>query len=123
MILTDGGGDSVMAIDSLTANGLSLATLSAATKAELATLVPADAPRVAAGNPVTLDTAGGVEDDPMLLARCAQVAARDEGVDVIVLGGLFGGYPAMLGHELACADALIECTGPATRWPSSRRSR
>ena len=108
MILTDGGGDSVMAIDSLTANGLSLATLSAATKAELATLVPADAPRVAAGNPVTLDTAGGVEDDPMLLARCAQVAARDEGVDVIVLGGLFGGYPAMLSHELACADALIE---------------
>ena len=27
---------------------------------------------------------------------------------MIVLGGLFGGYPAMLGHELACADALIE---------------
>ena len=39
MILTDGGGNSVMAIDALTANGLSLATLSAATKAELATLV------------------------------------------------------------------------------------
>jgi len=108
MILTDGGGDSVMAIDWLTARGMSMATLSAETRAGLDKLIPADAPRVEACNPVTLDTAGGVEDDPMLLARCARLAAEDEGVDVIVVGGLFGGYPKMLDGELACAAELIE---------------
>ena len=108
MILTDGGGDSVMAIDWLTARGMSMATLSAETRAGLDKLIPADAPRVEACNPVTLDTAGGVEDDPMLLARCARLAAEDEGVDVIVVGGLFGGYPKMLDGELGCAAELIE---------------
>jgi acetate---CoA ligase (ADP-forming) len=108
MVLTDGGGDSVMAIDWLTASGLSMATLSAQTRAGLDKLIPAAAPRVEARNPVTLDTAGGAEDDPMLLARCAWLAARDGGVDLIVVGGLFGGYPKMLDSELACAAELIE---------------
>src|SRR5258706_520761 len=58
--------------------------------------------------PDPLDTAGGVEDDPMLLARCARLAAEDEGVDLIVVGGLFGGYPKMLAGELACAAELIK---------------
>jgi acetyltransferase len=108
MVLTDGGGDSVMAIDWLTASGLSMATLSAQTRAGLDELIPAAAPRVEGRNPVTLDTAGGVEDDPMLLARCARLAAEDESVDLIVVGGLFGGYPKMLAGELACAAELIE---------------
>jgi acetyltransferase len=97
-----------MAIDWLTASGLSMATLSARTRAGLDELIPAAAPRVQARNPVTLDTAGGVEDDPMLLARCARLAAEDEGVDLIVVGGLFGGYPKMLDGELACAAELVQ---------------
>jgi acetate---CoA ligase (ADP-forming) len=108
MVITDGGGDSVLAIDWLTASGLSMAKLSATTRSGLERLMPAAAPRVEACNPVTLDTAGGVEDDPMLLARCARLAAMDEGVDLIVVGGLFGGYPKMLDRELACAAELIE---------------
>jgi acetyltransferase len=108
MVLTDGGGDSVMAIDWLTASGLSMATLSAQTRAGLDGLIPAAAPRVEGRNPVTLDTAGGVEDDPMLLARCAQLAAEDENVDLMVVGGLFGGYPKMRAGELACAAELIK---------------
>jgi len=108
MVITDGGGDSVMAIDWLTASGLSMAVLSARTRSGLDKLIPAAAPRVEACNPVTLDTAGGVEDDPMLLARCARLAAMDEGVDLIVVGGLFGGYPKMLDRELASATELIE---------------
>jgi acetyltransferase len=108
MVITDGGGDSVMAIDWLTASGLSMATLSARTRAGLDELIPAAAPRAEGRNPVTLDTAGGVEDDPMLLARCARLAAEDDGVDVIVAGGLFGGYPKMLDGELACAAELIK---------------
>jgi acetyltransferase len=108
MVITDGGGDSVMAIDWLTASGLSMATLSARTRAGLDELIPAAAPRADGRNPVTLDTAGGVEDDPMLLARSARLAAEDDGVDVIVAGGLFGGYPKMLDGELACASELIK---------------
>jgi acetate---CoA ligase (ADP-forming) len=108
MVITDGGGDSVLAIDWLTASGLSMAVLSPKTRAGLDKLIPAAAPRVDACNPVTLDTAGGVEDDPMLLARCAQLAAMDEGVDLIVVGGLFGGYPKMLEREMSCATELIE---------------
>src|SRR5215813_13757141 len=108
MVLTDGGGDSVMAIDWLTASGLSLATLSPQVRAGLDELIPAAAPRVEGRNPATLDTAGGVEDDPMLLARCARLAAEDESVDLIVVGGLFGGYPKMLAGELACAAELIK---------------
>ena len=76
MVITDGGGDSVMAIDWLTASGLSMATLSARTRARLDELIPAAAPRAEGRNPVTLDTAGGVEDDPMLLARCAIAGRR-----------------------------------------------
>jgi acetyltransferase len=108
MVITDGGGDSVMAIDWLTASGLSMATLSARTIAGLDELIPAAAPRAEGRNPVTLDTAGGVEDDPMLLARCARLAAEDDGVDVIVAGGLFGGYPKVLDGELACAAELVK---------------
>jgi acetate---CoA ligase (ADP-forming) len=108
MVITDGGGDSVMAIDWLTASGLSMATLSARTRAALDELIPAAAPRAEGRNPVTLDTAGGIEDDPMLLARCARLAAEDDGVDVIVAGGLFGGYPKVLDGELACAAELIK---------------
>src|SRR5215469_407021 len=108
MVITDGGGDSVLAIDWLTASGLSMAVLSAKTRSGLGQLIPAAAPRVEACNPVTLDTAGGVEDDPLLLARCARLAAMDEGVDLIVAGGLFGGYPKMLDRELACATELID---------------
>ncbi|HEY1617306.1 MAG TPA: acetate--CoA ligase family protein [Streptosporangiaceae bacterium] len=106
MVLTDGGGDSVLAADALADAGLSLAVPSAATRAALDKLVPPDAPRVPDRNPVTLDTAGGVEDDPELLSRCVAAAAADDGVDVIMIGGLFGGYPRMLDSELACAAEL-----------------
>jgi acetate---CoA ligase (ADP-forming) len=116
-IITDGGGDTVMAIDAVTGaaragpgqarGSLSLAVPSAATWFALDELIPPNAPRTPARNPVTLDTAGGVEDDPMLLARCARVAAADDGVDVIVIGGLFGGYPKIVAGEVACADDLV----------------
>lgn len=113
MVLTDGGGDSVLAIDSLTGAGLTMATPSAQTRAKLDKLIPQNAPRTPARNPLTLDTAGGVEDDPTLLARCARLAAQDDDVDVIVVGGLFGGYPRMLDAELACAAELVELHGSA----------
>lgn len=107
LVLTDGGGDSVMAVDALTEAGLPLAKLSETTRAALKDLVPPQAPRVPEGNPVTLDTAGGLQDDPRLLARCVRAAAADPGVDIVIIGGIFGSYTDLRSEELACTDELI----------------
>ncbi len=107
MVLTDGGGDSVLSLDALDAAGLTVATLSPVTVKALDEITPPDAPHAPGRNPVTLDTAGGVEDDPLVLARCAAVAAEDEGVDVLLLSGLTGGYPRVREQEMAAVAELI----------------
>ncbi len=106
LVLTDGGGDSVMATDAIAGSRLSLATLGRATQSRLAALVPPVAPRLLGGNPVTLDTPGGLQDDPLLLVRCADVAAQDPGVDAIVVGGVFGGYREHRAEEMAAVERL-----------------
>lgn len=113
-VLTDGGGDSVLAVDALGAAGIPLAVLSDETASALEVLVPPAAPRVAGSNPVTLDTPGGLEDDPRLLARCAEVAAADPGVDVIVVSGTFGGYHGVREGELETARRLVDLRAGGT---------
>ena len=107
LVLTDGGGDSVMAVDALSDVGIPLARLSAATETALDALTPPAAPRVSGHNPVTLDTAGGLEDDAALIARCAAVGAEDPGVDVVVVSGTFGGYVAQRDAEMAGVAQLL----------------
>jgi acyl-CoA synthetase (NDP forming) len=107
LVLTDGGGDSVLSLDALAAAGVPLAQLTPATAAALDTMTPPAAPRVPGRNPVTLDTAGGLEEDPALIARCAELGASDPGVDVIVVSGTFGGYRAKRPAELIGVDGLI----------------
>ncbi len=108
MIMTNGGGDSILAADAAADAGLSLAVPTSETRDELEPLIPADAPRTPSGNPVTLDTAGGVDDDPELIARCARVVAKDPNVDLIVIGGLFGGHQHLRDRELVTARALVQ---------------
>ena len=105
-IVTDGGGDSVLATDSLAGTRLEQATFSPDTIKRLAGLIPPAAPRSDGMNPLTLDTAGGVEDDPQILARCLEVIARDPGVDTVVVSGLFGTYSEVRSEELAAAEAM-----------------
>lgn len=105
-VLTDGGGDSVLAIDALQKADVPLATLAPATQAALRQLVPPASPRAPGENPVTLDTAGGLEDDPRLLARCAEVGASDEHVDAIVVSGTFAGYRSRRAEELEAVERL-----------------
>jgi acetate---CoA ligase (ADP-forming) len=107
LVLTDGGGDSVLSLDALAAAGVPLAQLTPATANTLDTMTPSAAPRAPGRNPVTLDTAGGLEEDPALIARCAEVGASDPGVDVIVVSGTFGGYRAKRAAELIGVDQLI----------------
>jgi acetate---CoA ligase (ADP-forming) len=108
MVLTDGGGDSVLTVDALSRNGIPLARLGGATRRELAALLPPGSPQHDGLNPVTLDAPGGLQDDPMLLARCATAASRDGAVSALVIVGLFGGYSAHRAAELEAASRLIE---------------
>jgi acetyltransferase len=107
LVLTDGGGDSVLAVDALSDVGVPLAQLSPATEAALDALTPPAAPRVSGHNPVTLDTAGGLEDDAALIARCASVGAKDPHVDVVVVSGTFGGYVSQRELENAGVEELL----------------
>jgi len=108
VVMTDGGGDSIMAVDGVERHGLELADLPAEVRERLDDTVPPAAPRVAGRNPVTLDTAGGVDDDPEVIPRClwALEGARD--VDVVVVGGLYGTYTHVRAGEVRAAHAVIE---------------
>jgi acetate---CoA ligase (ADP-forming) len=106
LVLSDGGGDTVLASDALEDSGVPLASLTVETQMALDRLVPVAAPRAEGQNPVTLDTAGGMEDDPRLLARCAEVGAADRAVDALVISGTFGGYRARRQQELEVAERL-----------------
>ncbi|MBK1635385.1 acetate--CoA ligase family protein [Rhodovulum adriaticum] len=112
-ILADGGGHATVAVDALVEAGVDLATLSGATRARLADLLPAAASCV---NPV--DVAGGTDADPGLFADCAQAILQDAGVDVLLTVGMFGGYAerfdASLGAaEQAAAQRLAEIAADA----------
>ncbi len=91
-VVTDGGGDSTMAADAIEAGGLELAQLGPATLRALDALVPPAAPRAEGLNPITIDTPGGMDDDPRLMARCVEVLSADTAVDAVIVGGVFGGY-------------------------------
>lgn len=106
-VVTDGGGDSVMAVDALSDWGLQVAMLSPPTQERLSELIPPMAPRSEGLNPLTLDTPGGVQDDPQLLVRCAEALAADPAVGAIVVAGVFGGYREVRKAELAAARQLL----------------
>ncbi len=106
LVLSDGGGDTVLASDALEEAGVPLASLGAETRTVLDRLTPPAAPRAEGQNPVTLDTVGGLEDDPRLLAQCAEVGVADDAVDAIVVSGTFGGYRSLRGEELEVVERL-----------------
>ncbi|HET7173861.1 MAG TPA: acetate--CoA ligase family protein [Nocardioidaceae bacterium] len=107
-VATDGGGDTVMAVDALAEVGLPLATLTDAARDRVHAVAPPLAPPSPGGNPVTLDTPGGVQDNPGILASCAEAFASAPDVGVVVLGGVFGGYALQQPAELSTARALVE---------------
>jgi acetate---CoA ligase (ADP-forming) len=95
-------------VDALARCRIPLARLGADTQRELAGVLPQWAPRHEGLNPVTLDTPGGLQDDPMLLVRCATVASRDPAVGALAIVGLFGGYSTHRDVELEAAARLID---------------
>ena len=105
-VITDGGGDSILAVDEAAMHNLTLPRFSERVQANLDRLMPPDAPRSPGRNPLTLDTAGGVDDDPKVLARCIQEIIDSGEVDAIVAGGLYGTYTRVRSEENEAAELI-----------------
>lgn len=99
-ILSDGGGQSTLAVDALHEMGVGLAELAPQTSAGLRALL---GPAAAVRTPV--DVAGAADADPRAFARALEVMAADPGVGVVLLAGLFGGYAIRFSAGLAGAES------------------
>ncbi len=99
-ILSDGGGQSTLAVDTLQEMGVTLAGLAPATSSALRALL---GPAAAVRTPV--DVAGAADADPGAFARALHVLAADPGVGVVLLVGLFGGYAIRFSEQLADTEA------------------
>ena len=99
-ILSDGGGQSTLAVDTLHECRVPLADLAAETSAELrAHLGPAAAVRT------PVDVAGAADADPGVFARALEVIAADPSVGAVLVVGLFGGYGIRFSETLAEIEA------------------
>ncbi|MEP1199066.1 acetate--CoA ligase family protein [Tateyamaria sp.] len=100
-VLADGGGHATVTVDALIDAGLELAKLSDDTVAKLRGLLP---PAASLQNPV--DVAGGTDDNPGCAADCAEAIMADEGVDILMIIGMYGGFATRFNPDLL--DAEIE---------------
>lgn len=99
-VLSDGGGQSTLVVDTLQEMGVPLAALARETSAELRHLL---GPAAAVRTPV--DVAGAADSDPGAFARALEVLAADPAVGVVLLVGLFGGYGIRFSETLAEVEA------------------
>lgn len=99
-VLADGGGHATIATDALVEAGLALASLNADTRGKLAQFLP---PAASLANPI--DVAGGTDDNPGVFADCANLLLQDDGVDALLIVGLFGGYGIRFSETLKAAEA------------------
>ncbi len=106
-ILTDGGGHGVMATDLAEGFGLEVPVLSEATQAKLSKILM---PHCPIKNPV--DLAGTPEGDMWVFDRCAKVLLEDDGIDGLIIVGLYGGYAdlseAFRSLEIEVAQSLVQ---------------
>lgn len=99
-VLSDGGGQSTLVVDTLQEMGVPLAALARETSTELRHLL---GPAAAVRTPV--DVAGAADSDPGVFARALEVLAADPAVGVVLLVGLFGGYGIRFSETLAEVEA------------------
>ena len=103
-ILTNGGGNGVLAADSVEAEGLELASLSGESLAELKAMLP---PYATPRNP--LDIIG--DADAVRYGRALQIMLKDPGIDVIVVIVLF--QTAAL--DSSVVDVLVKAAQQKTK--------
>lgn len=100
-ILSDGGGHATLAADALSVTGVELAKLSESTRTRLRTLL---GPAAEVLNPI--DVAGATDGDPTLFADCVEALMADEGVGMVLIVGLFGGYHLRFDANLEASEDL-----------------
>ncbi len=99
-ILSDGGGQSTLAVDALSELGAPLAELAPGTSAALRSLL---GPAAAVRTPV--DVAGAGDTNPGVFPRALEVLAADPAVGAVLVVGIFGGYALRFSDTLAPAEA------------------
>jgi len=107
-VLADGGGQAVVAVDTLVKHDVPLARLASTTRSRLRALL---GPAAAVGNPI--DVAGAGDRQPRIFAEALQILADDDAVGGILMIGLFGGYAIRFAAELdseetAAAEQMSE---------------
>ncbi|NPA25354.1 MAG: acyl-CoA synthetase [Deltaproteobacteria bacterium] len=98
-ILADGGGHATIGSDELTDLKVNLPELSEKTKEKLRAILPTAA---SVANPI--DVAGGADDNPVILAKCAKILLHDPNIGGVLVVGLFGGYSIRFSESLAFAE-------------------
>jgi acetate---CoA ligase (ADP-forming) len=98
-VLADSGGHGTIATDAIIEAGLRLATLSEQTRVRLRQILP---PAASLSNPI--DVAGGTDENPGVFADCADVILKDEGVDMLLVIGMFGGYALRYSETLTAIE-------------------
>ncbi|MDE0074301.1 MAG: acetate--CoA ligase family protein [Gammaproteobacteria bacterium] len=98
-ILSDGGGQNTLAVDSITESRARLATLAHETRDRLTEVL---GPAAAVANPV--DVAGAADTDPGAFARALDVLAPDPAVGIVLVVGLFGGYGIRFSDTLTASE-------------------
>jgi acyl-CoA synthetase (NDP forming) len=109
-IVSDGGGQATLSVDSMRASGAPLATLSPATRSALRDLL---GPAAAVANPV--DLAGAADADPSIFGQAVRMVAADPAVGAVLVVGLFGGYAirfdaSLADLELTAARTMVDGT-------------
>lgn len=95
-VLADGGGHATLAADALVAQDAPLAKLAASTKSDLRQLLGDNA---VLANPI--DVAGATDSDPGLFSHAVEALMSDQGVGLVLLIGLYGGYHERFDPRLA----------------------
>ena len=106
-IVTDGGGQGVIAADTAERHGLAVAELPVTVRGTLSAMLPASA---STANPV--DLAGAGEQDVRVYGSVVAAVAASGAVDAVVLSGYFGSYasdvPSMRDVEAGTALAIAQ---------------
>ncbi len=95
-VLTDGGGQGTLAVDTLREAGAELASLSPHTRDALRGLL---GPAAAVANPV--DLAGAADGNPEVFGHALSTLLDDDAVGAVLVIGLFGGYAVRFADTLA----------------------
>ncbi len=92
VVLSEGGGDNAIVVDNVVMQGLEVNVLSEETQEKLKPFILEG---LKPSNPV--DYGGTAEENPhKIIPACCEVCMEDDGVDMIIITGFFGGFKEII---------------------------